>query len=70
MAQRKTLNETQVEVLRWIADGCPSGVMDGDAPSDLGRGFTQPRPSDHLRSGPNLESGRADQLTCRPRVPR
>jgi hypothetical protein len=30
VAQRKTLNETQVAVLRWIADGCPAGVMNGD----------------------------------------
>lgn len=30
MAQRKTLTETQVEVLRWIADGCPEGVMADD----------------------------------------
>ena len=25
MAQRKTLNEVQVTVLRWISDGCPDG---------------------------------------------
>jgi hypothetical protein len=31
VAQRKTLNEKQVAVLRWIADGCTSGVMEGDA---------------------------------------
>lgn len=31
MAQRKTLTERQVSVLRWIGDTCPSGVMDGDA---------------------------------------
>jgi hypothetical protein len=27
MAQRKTLTNDQVAVLRWIADGCPDGVM-------------------------------------------
>ena len=27
MAQRKTLTEKQVDVLRWIQDGCPDGVM-------------------------------------------
>jgi hypothetical protein len=27
MAQRKTLTEAQVAVLRWISDGCPDGVM-------------------------------------------
>jgi hypothetical protein len=27
MAQRKTLTEAQVAVLRWISDGCPEGVM-------------------------------------------
>lgn len=27
MAQRKTLNEVQVAVLRWINDACPDGVM-------------------------------------------
>lgn len=30
MAQRKTLTEKQVAVLRWIADGCPDGVMPND----------------------------------------
>jgi hypothetical protein len=29
MAQRKTLTEQQVSVLRWIAEGCPDDVMDG-----------------------------------------
>jgi hypothetical protein len=29
MAQRKTLTEQQVSLLRWIAEGCPDGVMDG-----------------------------------------
>lgn len=28
MAQRKTLTERQVAVLRWISDGCPEDVMD------------------------------------------
>ncbi len=27
MVQRKTLNETQVAVLRWVDDGCPEGVV-------------------------------------------
>jgi hypothetical protein len=27
VAQRKTLTDNQVTVLRWIADGCPDGVM-------------------------------------------
>jgi hypothetical protein len=27
MAQRKTLTERQIGLLRWIADGCPTGVM-------------------------------------------
>ncbi len=26
-----TLNEAQVAVLRWVADGCPDGAMDGSA---------------------------------------
>ena len=30
VAQRKTLTDTQVSILRWIGDGCPSGVVDGD----------------------------------------
>ncbi len=30
MAQRKTLTEKQVAVLRWIADGCPDGVMEDE----------------------------------------
>ena len=29
MAQRKTLTEKQVELLRWVGSGCPAGVMDG-----------------------------------------
>ena len=27
MAQRKTLTQRQIDVLRWIGDGCPEGVM-------------------------------------------
>jgi hypothetical protein len=27
LAQRKTLTDTQVGVLRWVGDGCPEGVM-------------------------------------------
>ncbi|MGZ4358012.1 MAG: hypothetical protein ACXVRU_14510 [Gaiellaceae bacterium] len=30
MAQRKTLTEKQVLLLRWIADGCPEGVMEDE----------------------------------------
>lgn len=30
MAQRKTLTDAQVGVLRWIGDGCPHGVMKDD----------------------------------------
>ena len=29
VAQRQTLNEAQVALLRWIAEGCPDGVMEG-----------------------------------------
>jgi hypothetical protein len=29
MAQRNTLSERQVSVLRWIADGSPQGPIDG-----------------------------------------
>jgi hypothetical protein len=29
VAQRRTLNEGQVALLRWIAEGCPDGVMEG-----------------------------------------
>jgi hypothetical protein len=29
MAQRKSLTEQQIDVLRWVADGCPAGVMEG-----------------------------------------
>jgi hypothetical protein len=28
VAQRKTLTEKQIELLRWIAEGCPSGVYE------------------------------------------
>ena len=31
MAQRKTLSEAQVALLRWIGDGCPAGVVEGDS---------------------------------------
>ncbi|HXJ49308.1 MAG TPA: hypothetical protein VNF91_09095 [Candidatus Acidoferrum sp.] len=31
MAQRKTLTEKQVELLRWVASGCPEGVLEGEA---------------------------------------
>jgi hypothetical protein len=31
MAQRKTLSEAQVALLRWIANGCPDGVTEGDS---------------------------------------
>jgi hypothetical protein len=30
VAQRKTLTEKQVVLLRWIADGCDAGVMERD----------------------------------------
>jgi hypothetical protein len=30
VAQRKTLNEEQVAILRWISEGCPDGVMADD----------------------------------------
>jgi hypothetical protein len=31
VAQRTTLTEQQLSILRWIADGCPDGVMEGSA---------------------------------------
>jgi hypothetical protein len=31
MAQRKTLTEKQVELLRWIAGGCPEDEVEGDS---------------------------------------
>jgi hypothetical protein len=31
MAQRKTLTEQQVSILRWISEGCPDGVMEGES---------------------------------------
>ena len=31
MAQRKTLTEQQVTILRWVSEGCPDGVMEGDS---------------------------------------
>lgn len=31
MAQRKTLTQRQIDVLRWIGDGCPDGVEEGYA---------------------------------------
>lgn len=31
MAQRKTLTEQQIGILRWISEGCPDGVMEGDS---------------------------------------
>jgi len=29
MAQRNTLNEVQVTVLRWVGEGCPDNGVDG-----------------------------------------
>ena len=34
MAQRKTLTQRQIDVLRWIGDGCPGGVMLGQGLSE------------------------------------
>lgn len=31
VAQRKTLTEQQVGILRWISEGCQEGVMEGDS---------------------------------------
>jgi hypothetical protein len=31
VAQRKTLTEQQVGILRWISDGCPAEVIEGDS---------------------------------------
>jgi hypothetical protein len=31
VAQRKTLTEQQISILRWISEGCPDGVMEGDS---------------------------------------
>lgn len=31
MAHRKTLSQVQLDLLQWIADGCPPGVMEGDS---------------------------------------
>jgi hypothetical protein len=31
MAQRKTLTDKQVQLLRWIGGGCPQGIMEGDS---------------------------------------
>lgn len=31
MAHRKTLNENQIALLRWVEQGCPEGVMEGTA---------------------------------------
>jgi len=46
VAQRKTLTEKQVEILRWIANGCPHSVMQDDfhrisAAALRNRGFVQ-----------------------------
>ena len=29
MVQRKTLTQAQLDLLQWVADGCPDGVMEG-----------------------------------------
>jgi hypothetical protein len=31
VAQRRTLTETQVALLRWISEGCPDGQIEGDS---------------------------------------
>jgi hypothetical protein len=42
VAQRKTLTEQQVGILRWISEGCPDGVftrrpIDGARYADMGQ---------------------------------
>jgi hypothetical protein len=42
VAQRKTLNEVQVGVLRWISEGCPDNGVDG-APARISAGALRNR---------------------------
>jgi hypothetical protein len=45
VAQRKTLTEKRIELSRWVADGCPDGLVENDFhPS---RRSTSARRSDH-----------------------
>jgi hypothetical protein len=49
VAQRKTLTENQVAVLRWIADGCPEGVMpDDDYHHRIGAGLLRLASAAHV----------------------
>jgi hypothetical protein len=43
VAQRKALNENQVAVLRWIADGCPAGVMGDELSARISAGALRNR---------------------------
>jgi hypothetical protein len=56
MAQRNTLNEVQIAVLRWICEGCPDNGVDGvsariSAGALRNRGLVRT-----TGRGPNLES--------------
>lgn len=52
MAHRKTLNATQVAVLRWISDGCPGNGVD-NIPTRISAGALRNRPR-RLESLPTL----------------
>src|SRR4051794_24835095 len=63
MAHRKTLNQKQLDVLQWIADGCPDGVMEGlhhriSAASLRTRGLISTRGSGPSWSAEITEAGR------------
>lgn len=63
MAHRKTLNQKQLDVLRWIADGCPDGVMANlhhriSAASLRGRGLVKTRGKGPTWSAEITDAGR------------
>jgi hypothetical protein len=43
MAQRKTLTDRQIAVLRWIGDGCPAGVMADEMSARISAGALRNR---------------------------
>jgi hypothetical protein len=80
VAHRKTLNQKQIDVLQWVAQGCPDGVMEDvshriSAAALRGRGLLRTRGRGATWSAEITDSGReylrraAEPDAVRPRQP-
>jgi hypothetical protein len=63
VAHRKTLTQAQLDVLKWIAEVCPAGVMDGydhriSAAALRKRGFVETDGRGHSRTAEVTAAGR------------